>query len=355
MAAIRGCFLTGCVAVVALLGGSSTAVAASPSVAFDVASLVECRDVTPPEFLRFHPRERLVEARLQISTLVSGDDVNELTELFYRVDSPERTFRFVDYFPKTTLSSEYAGNLGVEEKNEQSTNAGLSAAGSYGPLSGANATLSAGDKAASCRRYELLPPLETVAASGTVDRENGVYFKLRSTPRTSVEGAQEVVVILCVPAAWRTGYVMVRCQAFGKQRSLPFTAYETQLRGQGNFLVGLYSAGDESAQAMAAAFVHAESELRRVALSQREEIERRSIPTPVHELAVHLSVKQPKIPPTWLEQVLVGPDRETKKFMGYLPAPVRESAMDYLAVRRQLRAINAGGIRLPKIESTAGR
>ncbi len=357
MSKSRGCSrrFTALAGFLLLIGPAALVAAAPACVTFDVASLVECRDVTPDEFVRVHPHEKLVEARLQISTLVTGEDASELTELFYRIDSPERSFRVADYLPKTTLSSEYAGNVGIEEKTEQASSLGLNAAGAYGPLSATNATMSTGDKTANCRRYELLPPLETVAASGTVDRANGVYFKLRPTTRTSVEGAQEFVAILRVPRGWRADYVAVRCQAFGRTHPLRFPSRDAQLRGQGNFVVALYLSGDESAQAAAAAFVHAESELRHIAAAQRGEVERRSTPTPVHELAVQLSVKQPRIPASWLEQLLVGRDRETVNFLGYLPAPVRESAMDYFAVRRQLRTINAGGTRLPQVETTARR
>jgi hypothetical protein len=335
---------------VALIG-HSVLLASPPQVTFDVASQVPCHDVTTDEFHSAFPREKLVEARLQISTLVRSEDASEVTELFIRLDSPERSLCIADYFPKTTLSSEYAGNVGIEEKDEQASNLGLNAAGSYGPLSAASTTLSTADKTANCKRYELLPPLETVAASGTLDRANGVYYKLRPTSRSSVEGAQEVVVVLRVPAAWRADYVAIRCQAFSRARRIPFGTQETQISGHGRFLVALYLSGDEPAQAAATAFVRAESELRHIAVAQREEIERRSAPTPVHELAVQLSVKQPRIPPTWLEQVLVGPDRDAVGFLGFLPAPVRESAMDYFAVRRKLRAINSPATRLPKVDS----
>jgi hypothetical protein len=131
---------------------------------------------------------------------------------------------------------------------------------------------------------------------------------------------------------------------------MPFGSTEPQMSGHGRFLVALYMSGDEAAQSAATEFVRAESELRQVAVTQREEIERRSAPTPVHELAVQLSVKPRRIPATWLEQVLVGPDRDAVEFLGYLPAPVRESAMDYFAVRRKLRAINTSATRLPKVD-----
>jgi hypothetical protein len=117
----------------------------------------------------------------------------------------------------------------------------------------------------------------------------------------------------------------------------------------------LYGRGDEAAQGVAAAFVQAESRLRYVAASQRDEVERRATPTPVHELAVQLSVTEPRIPDSWLDQLLVGRDRDTVAFLGHLPEPVRESAKDYFAVRRQLRSINADGLRLPRVLSTAGR
>ena len=229
--------------------------AASPQVAFDVASLVECRDVTTPEFAKLHRNERLIEARLQISALVSGGSTDKLTELFYRIDSPERSMQVVDYLPRTTLASDYAGNVGIEEKVEQSTALGLNAAGAYGPLTASNATLSASDKNANCRRYELLPPLETVAASGTLERGNGVYFKLRPTARNSVEGAKEIIVILRTPSTWRADYVTVRCQALGQPSHVPFSSRETQICGQGSFVVALYLASDEDAR-VAAPRVH---------------------------------------------------------------------------------------------------
>lgn len=323
--------------------------AATPHVAFDVASLVECRDVTPAEFAKLHPHERLIEARLQISALISGRSTDKLTELFYRIDSPERSMQVMDYLPRTTLASDYAGNVGIEEKTEQSATAGLNAAGAYGPLTATNGTLSASDKNANCRRYELLPPLETVAASGTLERGNGVYFKLRPTARNSVEGAKEIVVVLRTASTWRADYVTVRCQALGQPSQVPFASRETQICGQGSFLVALYLASDETAQETAREFIVAESELRQVAGSERDEVERRSAPTPVHELAVQLAVKQPRIPADWLEQLLVGSQRESIRFLGYLPAPVRESAMDYSAARRKLRALNEPPARLPQV------
>jgi hypothetical protein len=329
-----------------------TAKEPSTSVVFDVATLIECQEVSSPEFRELHPREKLVEAHLQISTLIQGDP-KELTELFYRVDSAEHTFRIADYLPRTTLSSDYAGNVGVEEKDEQASNLGFNVAGAYGPVSNSNATVSTGDKAANCKRYELLPPLETVLASGTVDRENGVYFKLRPSSRTSVEGAQEFVIILRVPANWRADYLIVDCQAVGEtSRPGPFGSSARTIKGQGKFLVGLFVRGDEAAYGAAAALVQAEARLRSVAASQRERIEKGAAPTPVHELAVQLAVAAPRIPRTWLDQILTGRERESVKFLGYLPPAVRESAMDYYAVRRQLRAVTAGGVRLPRVEST---
>jgi hypothetical protein len=318
-------------------------------VTFDVASLVECYDVTPEEFAGLHPYEKLVEARLRISTLISGNNVAELAELFYRVDSPRRTLRVVDYCPKTTLKSEYASPIGMEEKNEQSSSLGLNAAGAYGPLTNTNAELTSGDKQAHSRRWELLPPLEAVAASGTVDRENGVYFKLRPTSQNTVEGAQDFLIVLRVPAAWRADYLTVRCQALGRPRRSPFSTTETPVAGQGNFVVALYLAGDPIGQEAARAFSRAEAGLRRSAAAYHEAVERRAISNPVHELAVQLSVKQPRIPTTWLEQILVEPDRNTVEFFGYLPSPVRDSAKDYFMARRQLLAINAATARLPKV------
>lgn len=330
-------------------GGGSEAVAAPPRVSFDAAALVEVVDVTSPEFAAVSPHERLIEARFPVSALLAVNAHESLSELLYRIDSPEGSLRVVNFMPRTTLTSEYATNLAIEEKSEQDTNVGLNAAGGYGPVSSATGHFAATEKFASLQRFELLPPLETVAASGTVGRGNGVYFKLRPTQRTSVEGAQEVIVVYRVPSTWRTDYVTIRCRAYGESVTGPFGTKEATVWGQASFVVAMYLQGDSGAQMAARDFVAAESNLRRMAATKRTEVEKRAVPTPVHELAVHFGGKSPRIPDTWLEQLLVGPEREAVQFLGYLPGAVRESAIDYTAARRKLRAVNAGPERLPEI------
>lgn len=330
--------MVGCLALVAALAPRIEA--SCPSVSFDVPAMIDVRDVTTQEFALARPGEKLIEACLPISALLQADNQEGLAELFCQILSPERTSRVVDYFPKTTLAPEYAGNVGVEERQEGALNFGLNAAGGYGPITAANSTLSATEKSSSFRRYELLPPLETIAASGTTQRGNGVYFKFRPTPRVSLEGAQQLLVIFAVPRDWRADYLVVKCQAFGHSPTFSLTGTQPPRCGQDSFLVGLFLAGDRDAANAVRSFMRSEGTLRRAANTHRHSIERAAAPTPVHELAIHLGGRTPRIPPTWLDQVLLGRDQDTVRFLGYLPAAVREPALDYLASRRELRQIN---------------
>ncbi|HPM83158.1 MAG TPA: hypothetical protein PLF81_20795, partial [Candidatus Anammoximicrobium sp.] len=87
-------------------------------VSFDVMPTVGCRDVTTAEFAEANPDERLIEAHVEVSSLIRQGNEGDLLQYFYRFDSPRRTMRIVDYTPKTTLASDVAGNVTIEKKKE---------------------------------------------------------------------------------------------------------------------------------------------------------------------------------------------------------------------------------------------
>jgi hypothetical protein len=153
-----------------------------------------------------------------------------------------------DYLPKTFHESRHAGPIAHQTSKEHSASLGINLAGKYEFITGAGANAGIGTKNTSCVKYDLLPPLETVAASGTLLRGAGVFFKLKASPRRPLEGASQFALVLRVPIDWRSDYVRVHCQAEGVQKGLVSSLDETVSCGQRDFLVALYLAGDEAAR-----------------------------------------------------------------------------------------------------------
>jgi hypothetical protein len=325
--------------LVAAPGLSALPVAGSDRVIFDAPTTIAARDVTTEEYRMTHPSARLIEVKIPISVLVGRGGERDLQELFYRFDYPASGVEIADYLPKTTLSSDVVGNIGLEKRKEDSSNLGLSLSGVMQPLAG---TLSGGlsDKESNSIRYELLPPLETVAASGTMNRRTSVYFKLKPTPRISLEGDKEFVLILRVPSDWRGDYIYWRCQAVGSRRTMtpPFETSPPVSRRQ--FIVSLYLEGDEPARQTAERFAAMERRLRVAAARHEKQISRQSMPTVAHRVGAWFSVVSPKIPDDWLEHVLIASPQATRSsLVPQLPEPVRHATQDYLEAKQQLATL----------------
>ena len=329
--------------VAALLGSAASVTCPPPravalEVVFDASPSVACRDVTPDDFAEANPDERLVEARIEVSSLIRRGREDDLVEHFYRFDSSRQTLRIVDYSPKTTLASEMAGNVTVENKQEATRGIGVSvAAPADWPIKlGSSGEL--GAKALSSTRYELVPPMTAVAASGTLDRGHSVYFKLRPSRSTSLAGAQSFSLVFRVPSRWRADYVHLTCTASGVARGLFSPSDERAVRGRRRFVVALYAEGDASAKAAAERLVRAESELLQTISANRQGLERRLFPS----LARHINVlfegtATTSLPDSIAEALLYGDKTPENEILdARLPAEVRQAVVRYGVARRAL-------------------
>jgi hypothetical protein len=225
-----------------------------PRVHFDMPFTIACRDVTPRDFAAAYPNHRLVEARFEISSLLLAGREQDLTQIFVRIDSPERTVSIVDYLPKTLHESRLASPIGISKTDERNASIGINVSGKYEILTTLAATAGLGQKTTSCVKYDLLPPLETVAASGTLLRGAGVFFKLKGNQRRLLEGASEFALVLKVDRDWRTDHVRVLCAADGIQRGFVSSLNQNIRAGQREFVVALFLEGDEEARLMAEEF-----------------------------------------------------------------------------------------------------
>jgi hypothetical protein len=260
--------------------------AQSPRLHFDMPFTVACRDVTPPEFSVASPNQRLVEARFEISALLLAGRERDLSQFFIRIDSPRRTLTVVDYLPKTLHESQLAGPIGISTTKESNASLGINLAGKYEVLTSIGANAGLGKKNTSCVKCDLLPPLETVAASGTLLRGAGVFFKLKAGPRRLLEGATQFALVLRVPSDWRTDHVRVHCEAEAVHRGLVGPLDQNVRAGQGDFLVALYLEGDEAARLTAEQF----------ARQSASGVEGRKKPKPQHSDSVDLGAWSLNLP-----------------------------------------------------------
>jgi hypothetical protein len=325
----------------AFLGVTPALRAGMPAVQFDVPPLIGCRDITTKEFAAANPGERLVEARLEISTLLGAGADNGLREYFFRVSSPGFRMHVADYQPKTTLASEFAGNISVEQRNEATKSAGLTVSGVWNQLVKISGSGDVGSKESTATRYELLAPMEPVTASGTIFRGSGVYFKLRPSRQTSLEGSRVFSLILRAPSSWRGDYLHVHCEATGVRRGIVRSLDEPTQSGVRDFFVGLYLAGDREAKALAERMVRAEEVLRRSLIQHREAIAEPSKTTFVDQL---IAVWSP--PPRGtavvrqIEQLLFSAGNSSTVVPAGLPGKLENTLKVYLQARATLRSLS---------------
>jgi len=308
-------------APVVLLMGATATIAKSPAVDFDVAPTIAACELPSSDPLFVGLQDKLIVIRLRVSTLLSSQAADRIDQLVVSLESPSTNFQVVDFLPRTTLDTSIVGPVAVRTADDRELGVDFDATGLYKHITGASLIGKFSDAHSLHAEFHLVPPKEIVAASGTIQRGRGVYFKLRPSSQETLEGAKEYVIVARVPAAWRGDVVRVRCTA------------EFERNVQRDFLVALHLAGDAEAQARAEQFSAAERELRQVAAAQRKRIEHDASP----KLLQKIGFADPNISSQWLSDWLYGQTRAD--VAERLPKPVRTAALQYSEARRQLHEL----------------
>jgi hypothetical protein len=242
--------------VLAIVLARSIQAASSPAVRFSTSHAVACRDVTPPEFAALYPNEKLIEAQFRVSVLLWQGSEQQIDELLVIFSSPQRRLRVVDFWPKTESVTDITGPIERSETNDsnRSIETGLK-----GSLSGGQAGLAgqltpsvsaATNKHTTVKEmYRKLPPKQLLLASGPLDGDSSVFFKLKPSTQASLEGARLFSCVFAVPADWRGDWATLTCLAKGQNtRQL---VGRTEECGRASFHVGLYLEGDPEARLLA--------------------------------------------------------------------------------------------------------
>ncbi|MEX0641283.1 MAG: hypothetical protein WD468_01205 [Pirellulales bacterium] len=216
------CALTWCAMLAAPLVAR-----ADPSVEFDIARAVECRDVTPYERLAQYPAQRLIEVALPVSVRfndVSRDDVDEVD---IEVSGAAAGLRVQDFAPTTQLASEITHEIETTTTIKKSRSLDGTLGGSL-PIPGADVaarvtpSITAGLSGCetATEKINRLPPKHVVVVSGTYAEGRGVFFKLKRTSQTSLEGVHELAVTFVAPRTWPAIALQVECSALGQRKML---------------------------------------------------------------------------------------------------------------------------------------
>jgi hypothetical protein len=236
-----------------LSSGQSVVRADEPSLTFDFGRTLECRDVTPPEYTEQYPDERIVECTLRLSVYLVSGDIDEVEAIRVEIADRDRRLRVFHFSPRTRLESSLGEDIEWTRTVETSHSIGASLGGELpAPIGGVIAhvtpTINAGQggKEVVKEKQIRVAPRQAVIASGTIDHEHGVYFTLRPSPTSSLEGVHELSVQFLVPADWRGDAIRVACQATGQQKLLWMK--QRKVWAEKALAVALYQAGDPAAR-----------------------------------------------------------------------------------------------------------
>jgi hypothetical protein len=233
--------------------GNVAYAADEPQLAFDFGRTLECRDVTPPEFAESYPDERIVECTLRLSIYLSRGDMSAIDAVRVEINDLDQRLRVHDFSPRTVLASKLSADVEWTKTTESTHELGASLGGELPACIGdvvANVTPSInaakGGREVITEKQMRVAPKHVVVASGTINHEHGVFFTLRPSEQTALEGVHELKVAFIVPAAWRGDAVRVSCQASGEQKML--WVKQQKVWAEMSNGVALYLAGDVDAR-----------------------------------------------------------------------------------------------------------
>jgi hypothetical protein len=231
--------------LVTMMAGSALA---GPYVEFDFARAAECRDVTPIHPSGQQANGRHIEFVLPMSVRFHGLTADDVDELDIEINAAAAGLRVVDFSPTTQLSSDVAKPIETTTTTTRARSLDATLGGEL-PLPYAevvahlapsiNAGISGSET--EVEKMKRLPPKHAIVVSGTSSEGRGVFYKLKRSSQTSLEGVHELSVKFVVPAGWRGGDVRVGCSARGRRKVLWLKQTATVGRAAGT--VRLYPAG----------------------------------------------------------------------------------------------------------------
>ena len=173
----------------------------TPDVGFDMPSVLVSRDVTTDAFRKENPGQRLVEVVAPVSLLLYHGEPDRVDDVVVEILGEAAGLRVHDYAPRTELRSELTKPIEVTRTTASDQSLGASLGGRLGADVTVTPTVSYGKASneSSTETVSRLPPKQAVIVSGATGGRTGVYFKLRRSTQSTLEGERTFRVTFAAP------------------------------------------------------------------------------------------------------------------------------------------------------------
>lgn len=312
--------------LLALLLGTILGTHAAGQVAFDVNASAAVRPLCAHTAFSRAPNSRLVAVELDVSTFFQPGTEQTIKEVMVQAVCRREEVVVVDYSPRTELHSDIDGPLQVMQEKDQTRDANLQGFGAYPAIGGLSGAWNQSDYQTQSVQFLQRPARELTVASGTIQRQRGVYFKWRPNSQTTLEGSRTLGILLSVPENWRADLMDVTLQAVGMEP--PHFRRESVIARQ-SLVVALYQENDTVASQAAAEYVRQQANLIRSVKLYSKTIQQRNFPTPFHKLGAKLELYEPEVPDDWLESIVYKPGAFHHTRLSALPVDVRVAIMNF--------------------------
>ena len=337
----RAATLTALLTLAAFSFASIKSADAAPpqAVSFDAPAIVVAEPLDPSVHNAPTSGGTFLRLKLTVSTMIHPDYRGKVDEVVVSIDSPSRALRVVDFWPKTEMYSQVQGTITVANEMQKNQNFAFNVAGGYEPFVRGNANGDFHSQQQVHENYERRPPMQMLTSSGTVNRGYGAFFKFRPGPMPVLEGDRELALLVEAPLGWRADLLHVHMQAVG-QASNGFGGTDIQSVGSAELWTAAHLLGDQEAAQMARHYMTTEQAVRRLADTSSQAIQQRSLPTVFHKVGAALDVVQPKIPTSYLRDILFNLNVEYfNAATARLPVDMRVAALDYWDERSKLMSM----------------
>ena len=324
------------VVVAALIQYGSTT---QGQIAFDVNQIAPARNTDSIGLMNQMIDSRMVDVQLDVSALFTPGDPSVVTEYTVRVVSRHEEVQVADFSPRTEMQTDIFGAMQISTNADRVREAAIRGAGGYPGVGSAQGYAYYHDNKHESVQYARKPALEMVSAAGTLDRRRGVYFKVRQSSQSTLEGARPFRIVFEVPNSWRADLLDVTIEAAGLEHS---GSRRPRILSTEQFVVAVYQENDDHAARVARNYVTQQESLRHYAKTFAKTIEHRAYPTPIHKLGAKLDIYEPSIPTNWLQDLIhqQGVSYNLTK-LSSLPVDVRIAIMNYLDQKHLMESMSA--------------
>jgi hypothetical protein len=306
-------------------------------VAFDVNASAPVRSLHAHHAFSRVPDSRLVSLELDVSTLFQPGAENIVTEVMVQAVCRREDVIVVDYWPRTEMQSDIDGPVQIVQEKDHSRDANLRGFAGYPGVGSISGAMNQSEYQTQSIQFLQRPTRELAVASGTTNRQRGVYFKIRPSSQTTLEGSRRLGLLLAVPENWRADLIDVTIQAAGLETS---ANRRESVVARESFVVAVYQENDAVASAAAAEYVRQQTNLVRCVKLYSKTIEQRSFPTAFHKIGAKLDLYEPQIPDNWLHTIVYKPGSLHHTRLSALPVDVRVAIMNFQDQKARMETLS---------------